>query len=112
MAAPELNDAPEVAESKGDLPVENEGDLPEFQALVGMLEMVAFKRRKVGKQADTWVEEVRAKFEDVGMTELRDFVHHVLVLNRRLANNGHQELNQSTLNLMLREVGDMMFGLE
>ena len=105
MAAPEPNDGPEVVDGEEARSEETE----DFQEpLVGMLEMVAFKKGKAGEQATTWMEEVRSKLEDVGVTELRHFVQFVLVLNGRLANNGHRQLHRTTINLMLREVCDML----
>jgi hypothetical protein len=83
-----------------------------FEPMVGMLEMVAAKKKMLGAEGDAWVEAVRSKFEDIGVVTLRDFVRHVLALNRRLHNAGHSMLHQTTLSLMLREVGDMMFGPE
>ena len=78
-------------------------------ALVLMLQMVAMKKGKDGKVAATWVEEVRAKFEDVGVSNIREFIHYALVLQRRLAYAGHRMLHQTTLNMMLREVSNMYF---
>ena len=98
------SDAPERVESEDVRSEETE----DFRPLVVMLEMVAAKKGKVGGAADSWVEEVQVKLEDVGVLELRDVVRYVLVLNRRLANNGHRQLHQTTLNLMLREVCDML----
>ena len=104
MAAAPANDEPEGAAGK-DIP-------PGFHPLEGMLEMVAFKKGMVGEASISWVGTVLEKLEDVGVTGLRDFVRHVLVLNTRLANNGHRQLHQTTLNMMLREVCEMMFGEE
>lgn len=89
----------------------NENVLPAgVQPMVGMLEMVAFKKRMVGPVGDAWVEAVRSKFADVGVLSLRDFVKHVLGVNRRLHNAGHSMLHQTTLNMMLSEVCEMLFG--
>jgi hypothetical protein len=81
-----------------------------FQLMVGMLEMVAFKKKMVDAAGDAWVEAVRSKFADIGVVTLRDFVRDILVINRRLHNAGHIMLHQTTLNLMLKEVSDMVFG--
>ena len=104
MGATEKSDAPETVESGDGLSEESE----DFRPLVAMLEMVASKKGEVEGAADSWVEEVRGKLEDVGVRELRDVVQHALFLNRRLANNGHRQLHQTTLNLMLREVCEML----
>ena len=83
--------------------------LPEgFQPMIGMLEMVAFKKTMLGAEGDAWVQAVRSNLEDVGVVTLQDFVRHVLHLNKRLRNAGHGELHQATLNLMLSEVCDMV----
>ncbi len=85
--------------------------LPEdFQPMVGMLEMVAFKKKMLGAEGDAWVEAVRSKFENIGVVTLRDFVRDVLAINRRLHNAGNSMLHQTTLSMMLREVCDMIFG--
>ena len=84
----------------------------EIPDMVLMLQSVAAKRGKVGKVAETWVEEVRAKFEDVGVVTIRDFVCYALVLQTRLNLAGHRMLHHSTHNMMLREVSDMFFGPE
>ena len=119
MAAPEDNEVPRVQEN---LDRENEADpempvlrpvLPEGPIpLVMMLEMVAFKRRMVGVEAEVWVESVRAKLAQVGITSLRDFVGYMLDINRRLRNAGQQQLLQSTLAMMSREVVEMLWGPE
>jgi hypothetical protein len=80
--------------------------------LVGMLEMVAFKKNMVGPMLEAWVEAVRSKFADVGVLSLRDFVQDVLGINRKLHDAGHSVLHRTTLNMMLREVCDMLFGIE
>ena len=82
----------------------------DFQPMVGMLDMVAFKKNMVGAEADEWVEAVRSKLEDIGVITLRDVVRCALMMNRRLRNAGHSILHQTTLNLMLNEVCDMVFG--
>jgi hypothetical protein len=83
-----------------------------FRPMVGMLGMVAFKKNVIGPVADAWVEAVRSKFADVGVESLRDFVRCVLMINRRLRNADHSVVHQTTLNMMLREVCDMLFGPE
>ena len=83
-----------------------------FHPMVGMLEMVAFKKEMVGTVADAWVEAVRSKFANVGVLSLRDFVQYVLMINRMLRNADHSVMHQTTLNMMLREVCDMLFGPE
>jgi hypothetical protein len=83
-----------------------------LQPLIGMLEMVAFKKNMVGPVLEAWVEAVRSKFADVGVLGLRDFVQDVLGINRRLHDAGHSMLHHTTLNMMLREVCDMLFGIE
>ena len=81
----------------------------EIQDMVLILWGVAAKRGKVGEVAETWVEEVRAKFEDVGVDTIRDFVRYALVLQRRLNYAGHHMIHHSTHNMMLREVSEMFF---
>ena len=83
-----------------------------FQPMVGMLEMVAFKKKILGAEGEQWVEAVRSKLEDIGVVTLRDVVRCALMINRRLRNAGHSVLHQTTLNLMLNEVCDMVVGLE
>jgi hypothetical protein len=83
-----------------------------FHPMVGMLDMVAFKKNMIGTVADAWVEAVRSKFADVGVLSLRDFVRYVLMINRMLRNADHSVMHQTTLNMMLREVCDMLFGPE
>ncbi len=83
-----------------------------FQPMVGMLEMVAFKKKMAGPVLDAWVESVRSKFADVGVLSLRDFVQSMLKINRMLRNADHSVMHQTTLNMMLREVCDMVFGIE
>ena len=78
--------------------------------MVGMLEMVAFKKEMIGPTGGAWVEVIRSKLADVGVLSLRDFVCDVLRINRKLRNAGHSVLHQTTLNMMLREVFEMLFG--
>jgi hypothetical protein len=80
-----------------------------FQPMIGMLEMVAFKKMMTGPAADAWVEAVRSKFADIGVLSLRDFVRNILKINRMLRDADHVVMHQTTLNMMLREVCDMLF---
>ena len=80
--------------------------------LIAMLEMVAFKRRMVGVEADVWVESVMAKFAQVRITSLRDYVSFALVINRRLHDAGLKQLHDLTLAMMSREVAEMLWGPE
>jgi hypothetical protein len=84
--------------------------LPEgFQPLVGMLEIVAFGM--IGRDGDVWAEFIYATLADVGVKTLHDFVSLVLVVNRKLADHGHDNLCQTTLNMMLIEVCHMLIWL-
>jgi hypothetical protein len=83
-----------------------------FQPMVGMLEMVAFKKKMVGPVGDSWVEAVRSKFADIGVLNLRDFVSGVLSVNRDLHRAGHVMLHDTTIKMMLKEICEMLFGPE
>jgi hypothetical protein len=80
--------------------------------LLGMLEMVAFKRGLRGMGAEMWVQVIYANLGDVGIHMLRKFMLSVLTVNDKLEDSGHKRLEAHTLNLMVAEVGDMMFGPE
>ena len=84
----------------------------DFQPMVGMLEMVAFKKKILGAEGEQWVEAVHSMLEDIGVVTLRDVVRCALMINRRLRNAGHSVLHETTLNLMLNAVCDMVVGLE
>ena len=83
-----------------------------FQPMVGMLEMVAFKKKMVGPVGDSWVEAVRSKLADIGVVNLRDFVSGVLSINRDLHRAGHIVLHETTIKMMLKEICEMLFGPE
>ena len=83
-----------------------------FQPMVGMLEMVAFKKKMIGPAGDACVEAVRSKFANVGVLNLSDFVRSVLDINRELHHAGHSMLHKTTLNMMLKEICEMLFGPE
>ena len=68
-----------------------------FQPMVGMLEMVAFKKKMIGPVGDAWVEAVRSKFADVGVLNLSDFMCGVLDINRDLHRAGHSMLHETTI---------------
>jgi hypothetical protein len=85
-------------------------DAAENFLLVGMLEMVAVRKGLIGTEGEEWVEAVRAKFEDVGVHTLRDFVGTALTINGTLVRSGHRPMNHTTLNMMLLEGCDMGFG--
>ena len=51
-----------------------------------------------------------ASFADLGIHRLRDFSTFVLTLNERLLAHGWKELQPDTLEMMIAEVSDMMFG--
>ena len=59
-----------------------------------------------------WVQVVFANLGDVGIHTLREFTASVLTINAKLGNSSHRHLEVKTLNLMIAEVCDMMFGLE
>ena len=80
----------------------------DFQPMVGMLEMVAFKKKMIGPDGDAWVEAVQTKLADIGVVSLRDFVRQVLDVNRKLHNAGHRKIHRTTLNMMLKEVCEMV----
>jgi hypothetical protein len=80
--------------------------------LLGMLEMVAFKRGLRGMGADMWVQVIYANLGDIGIHTLREFMSSVLTVNEKLDDSGHKRLEAHTLNLMVVEVCDMMFGPE
>jgi hypothetical protein len=82
----------------------------DFQPMVGMLEMVAFKKEIHGHTGEAWVEAMRSKLADIGVVTLRDLVREVLEINRKLRDAGHSVLHRTTLNMMLREVCEMLFG--
>jgi hypothetical protein len=119
MAAPEEDEPPMLQENQ-DREDEDDPEMPVLRPvlpagplpLVMMLEMVAFKRRMVGVEAEVWVESVRAKLAQVRINSLRDFLRYMLVINRRLHNAGHKQLHQSTLSMMSREVVEMLWGPE
>ena len=89
---------------------DDEEDVEIFIPLLGMLEMVAFKRGLRGIGASVWVQVVFANLGDVGVQTLREFTASVLTINDKLGNSGHRHLEAKTLNLMIAEVCDMMFG--
>ena len=80
--------------------------------LLGMLEMVAFKRGLRGIGANVWVQVVFANLGDVGVHTLREFTASVLTINNKLGDSGHRHLEAKTLNLMITEVCEMIFGPE
>ena len=85
---------------------------PKRQPLVMMLNEVAFKRKMTGAVGAGWVESVRAKLEGVGVETLRDFVQQVLEINPRLMTGWLQCLHDSTLNMMLAQICEMVMGPE
>jgi hypothetical protein len=83
-----------------------------FIPLVGMLEMVAFKRGLRGKHAEIWCRVMYQGLDNVGIHTLRDFQVSILSLNEKLLANGWKRVEPEVLQLMVAEVGDMMFGPE
>jgi hypothetical protein len=75
-----------------------------------MLEEVAHRKNMTGAVAEAWVEAVRDKFAEVGVVTLRDFIVNVLVINKRLHAAEYSVLHRTTLNMMLSEVAEMMYG--
>jgi hypothetical protein len=80
-----------------------------FRPLTGVLEMVAWKCGMCGADGDAWVEGMADKLSAVGVDTLREFVESGSGLNRRLIAFGHDEVGQATLDLMLLEVGEMIY---
>ena len=80
--------------------------------LLGMLEMVAFKHGLRVRGAEMWVHVIYSNLRDVGIHTLRGFMSSVLTVNKKLDDSGHKRLEVHTLNLMVAEVCDMMFGPE
>ena len=77
-----------------------------------MLQMVAFKLGMVGADGDVWADVTLNNFFDIGVETLRDLVKSVFTVNLKLAQSGHDELDQETLDMMLSEVCDIMWGPE
>ena len=88
----------------------DDSGLEAFIPLVGMLEMVAFKRGMRGIAADGWVQRIFSNFNDIGINTLHEFTDSVLSINDKLGRSGHRQLEAQTLNLMIVEVHDMFFG--
>jgi hypothetical protein len=89
-----------------------EGEVPKmgaFRTLTGVLEMVAWKCGMCGEDGDAWVEGMADKLSAVGVDTLREFVESGSGLNRMLTAIGHDEVGQATLDLMLLEVGEMIY---
>jgi len=89
---------------------EEEGNGEVLVPLWGMLEMVAFKRGLRDIRADMWIQGMYGKLGDIGIHTLREFLESLLTINERLVENGHRQVEAQTLNLMIAEVCDMMFG--
>jgi hypothetical protein len=83
-----------------------------FIPLIGMLEMVAFKRGLRDRGAEMWVHVIFSNLGDIGIHTLRKFMSSVLTVNEKLNDSGHKRLDVETLDLMVEEVCDMLFGPE
>ena len=76
--------------------------------LVVMLNTVARRKRMSGVEAETWVEAVRVKFEDIGVESIQDFVRGIMLLNRDLMRSGNRQLHVTTIDMMLEEAMAMV----
>ena len=86
---------------------EEEGEI--IIPLLGMLEMVTFKRGLRGIGSNMWVQVIYANFGDAGIHTLREFMASMLTVNEKLGDSGHRNLEVETVNLMIAEVCGMMF---
>jgi hypothetical protein len=76
-----------------------------------MLEMVAVKKGMNGNEAAVWVDAVRIKLALVGFISVRDFVEGQLSINRKLHAAGMKQMHYVTLELMAREIAEMLWGV-
>ena len=76
----------------------------DFRPWTRLLQSVAWRFGMSGEVCDTWVEKTRTELEDVGVHSMRDFVRSVLVVNKNLADLGHEKMSHAVLNMMLVEV--------
>lgn len=83
-----------------------------FTPLIGMLELVAMKKKMERDECARWVEEVRFNFADVGVVTINDFLCAVLTINSKLQTAGHPALELTTLSMMMKEISDLWMGTE
>ena len=83
----------------------------EESQVVPILEFIAVQKGMNGDKAAAWVEAVWYKLEDILVESLQDIVRNILVLNRRLSENGHRRLHHTTIASMLHESCEMVFDL-
>jgi hypothetical protein len=75
-----------------------------------MLDNVAMARGFTGMTGEDWADAIQTKFEDVGITSLRDFMVLAALVNRMLQSSGHRMLHHTTLVRMMRTSVDMVLG--
>ena len=76
----------------------------DFRPWTRLLRSVAWRFGMSGEVCETWVVKTRTELEDVGVQNMRDFVRSVLVVNKNLADLGHEKMSHAVLNMMLVEV--------
>ena len=90
---------------------ERENGIP-MAAVVGplavMLQTVARRKRMIGATAEAWVGAILAKFDDIGVESVQDFVRGILLINHDLERSGSRRLHATTLDMMLEEALKMV----
>ena len=85
---------------------------PADMSVNAMLMSVAFQKGYLGREREAWADAVSAKFRDIRVITLRDFIENAYNLNRDLCRSGHKQIHHTTLTMMLAECCEMIYGPE
>jgi hypothetical protein len=72
--------------------------------------IVADKRGLEASAREGWIAGVTDNLQDVGVGSVIDLIKNVLVLNTRLVDGGHRRLHDITLQALMEEACEIMFG--
>jgi hypothetical protein len=73
--------------------------------------MVAIRKGLLGIQGEYWCKAVVQKLINVGVKSLGDFIASTTAINHLIVAGGHRQLYHTILEMMLKEVAELVFGL-
>jgi hypothetical protein len=83
---------------------------PVYRLIGEVLDAVADERELEGIDGELWSTAVRHKFDDIDVLDIRDFMRSVLQIQNMLHAAGHRRLHAETLELMLEDACNSLFG--
>ena len=111
-----MSDEDSTVEARVPDPIDQEDAATEPSDGVDELQLLVEAAAKTfgytGVAGKGWIVAVVDKLRDMGVDTWTDFIRTVLVTNKQLEVGGHRRLHQKTMEVLLKEACDLVFGVE